>query len=585
MNRQFKYGMLAVLAAASLVGCKEDEVYKTSVTRDIELTLNGKPYNVHYGQDDGHANQRILFIYNENGSYFGNYGTTHRFALEDGTYKVFATQQVDTMLTKLPAALGDVVFDQDKECKQQLAISDPVTYSAGAPMKIAIKTRTGLLRLRAQDEKADKSYSKIKAVITTPVKGWKVSSASVIVGEPYDLVCEKATAGGGVGYTQDAVLFGSEKNPVSLRIDYLDANDNVVNSKPFAEPITVLPNDTTEVSFNLNDPNERVIVNYNILIGSQRWTEEEIFPSVKVDVPDGYTYVAPGENLSAVISEQMADADVTEVKIFLKANAAYTVNSSAVETWSKSVHLLGQTPGFGQGYATVTMGSNAMIGLEGSFDHITFENISFVPQNRLFNPRNKVFDIGTIELLNCDFDNWSTGAIWYQTSNADHQQTVGTIRLKGCRVTNYTANTSASLLRPQTTRLSAISNWEITGCLFHSKNFSTRDGLILCNMTKIDGAVDIKITDNIFIDTRGSNFTYFNIDLESAASSTLTVTGNTVSGAAAANGKGTFFKLANTSAAASGNTRTSGYTMAAYGIDEPQESATTYEELLNQQNL
>ncbi|MDE6126587.1 MAG: DUF5123 domain-containing protein, partial [Muribaculaceae bacterium] len=258
MNRQFKYGMLAVLAAASLVGCKEDEVYKTSVTRNIELTLNGKPYNVHYGQDDGHANQRILFIYNENGTYFGNYGTTHRFALEDGTYKMFATQQVDTMLTKIPAALGDVVFDQDKECKQQLAISDPVTYSAGAPLKIAIKTRTGMLRLRAEDEKADKSYTKIKAVITTPVKGWQVSSASVIVGEPYDLVCEKATAGGGVGYTQDAVLLGSEKNPVSLRIDYLDDNDNVVNSKPFAEPIAVLPNDTTEVTFKLNDPNERV---------------------------------------------------------------------------------------------------------------------------------------------------------------------------------------------------------------------------------------------------------------------------------------------------------------------------------------
>lgn len=585
MNRQFKYGMLAVLAAASIVGCKDDEVYKTSVTRDIELTLNGKPYNVHYGQDDGHANQRILFIYRDNGSYFGNYGSTHRFALEDGSYKIFATQQVDTMLTKIPAALGDVVFNQDKECKLPLAISDPVSYSAGNTLKIAIKTRTGLLRLRALDAKADKSYSRIKAVITTPVKGWKVSSASVIVGEPYDLVCEKATTGGGIGYTQDAVLFGSERNPVNLRLDYLDSEGNVVNSKPFADAITVLPNDTTEVTFNLNDPDERVIVNYNIQIGSQRWTEAEIYPSPKVEVPEGYTYVAPDEDLSAVLAEQMADAAIEEVKIYLKANASYSVKSAAVETWNKSVHLLGQTPGFGQSNATVSMGSNAMIGLEGTFDHITFENINFVPQNRLFNPRNKAFNIGTIELLNCDFNNWSTGAIWYQTSNADHQQTVGTIRLKDCRVTNYTANTSASLLRPQTSRLSTISNWEITGCLFHSKNFSTRDGLIMCNMSKIDGAVDIKILNNIFIDTRGSNYTYFNIDLASASSASLTVTGNTVSGAAAANGKGTFFKLANTSAAASGNTRTAGYSMAAYGIDEPQESATTYEELLNQQNL
>lgn len=584
MNIQFKYGMLAVLATASLVACKDDEAYKTSVTRDIELTLNGEPYNVHYGQDDGHPNQRILFIYRDNGTYFGNYGSTHRFALEDGSYKIFATQQVDTMLTKIPASLGDVVFDQDKECKLPLAISDPVNYSAGSALKIAIKTRTGLLRLKALDEKADKSYSTVRAVINTPVKGWKVSSASVIVGEPYDLVCEKATAGGGVGYTQDAVLFGSKENPVNVRIDYLDANGNVVNTKPFADAITVLPNDTTEVTFNLNDPDERVIVNYNIQVGSQRWTEVPLTPAPKVEVPEGYTYVTPDEDLSAVLTQQMADASVSEVKLYLRANSSYRINSAAVATWNKSVHLLGQTPGFGQSYATVTMGSSAMIGLEGTFDHITLENINFVPQSRLFNPRNKQFNIGTIELINCDFDNWNTGVIWYQASSADHQQTVGTMRLKGCRVTNYTTNSSSALLRPQTQRLTTISNWEITGCLFHAKNFAARD-VVMNNMSKVDGAVDIKILNNIFIDPRGSEYTYFNIDLASASSATVTVSGNTVSGSAAANGKGTFFKLNKATATASGNTRTAGYTMAAYGIDEPQETTTTYEELLNQQNL
>ncbi len=230
------------------------------------------------------------------------------------------------------------------------------------------------------------------------------------------------------------------------------------------------------------------------------------------------------------------------------------------------------------------MGSSAMIGLEGTFDHITLENINFVPQSRLFNPRNKQFNIGTIELINCDFDNWNTGVIWYQASSADHQQTVGTMRLKGCRVTNYTTNSSSALLRPQTQRLTTISNWEISGCLFHAKNFAARD-VVMNNMSKVDGAVDIKILNNIFIDPRGSEYTYFNIDLASASSATITVSGNTVSGSAAANGKGTFFKLANASATASGNTRTTGYSMAAYGIDEPQETTTTYEELLNQQNL
>ncbi len=585
MNKQFKYGMLALMAATTLVACKDDEVYKTSVTRDIELTLDGVPYNVHYGQDDGHDNQRILFIYRDNGTYFGNYGSTHRFALEDGSYKIFATQQVDTMLTKIPAALGDVVFDQDKKMEKPLAISDPVSYSAGQPLKIAIKTRTGMLRLRAIDEKADKSYTKIKAVITTNITGWKVSSASVITGEPYDLEVEKATAGGGIGYTQDALLFGSEENPVNVRIDYLDDDNNVVRSKPFADAIKVLPNDTTVVSFNLNDANERVIVNYNIQIGSQRWTEEEIFPSVKVDVPEGYTYVAPDEDLSAAIAGQLEDASVSEVKIFLKANSSYNIKKDAVASWNKSVHLLGQTPGFGQEYATVSMGSGAQIGLTGTFDHITFENIKFDPQNRLFNLRNTQFDINTIELINCDFDNWGTGIIWFQASNADNQQKVGTMRMKGCRVTNYSASTSGGLFRPQVKFLTTVGNWEIDGCLFHSKNFSTRDGVVLCNLSKLDGAIDIKVTNNIFIDTRGSEYTYFNIDLASAASSNVTFTGNTVAGSANANGKGTFLKIANATASSSGNTRTAGYSMKAYGIDEPAESATTYEELLNQQNL
>ncbi|MCM1071713.1 MAG: hypothetical protein NC210_04935 [[Clostridium] fimetarium] len=585
MNKQFKYGVLALMAAATIVACKDDEVYKTSVTRDIELTLDGKPYNVHYGQDDGHDNQRILFIYRDNGAYFGNYGSTHRFALEDGSYKIFATQQVDTMLTKIPNSLGDVVFDQDKAMKLPLAISDPVNYSAGGKLKIAIKTRTGMLRLRATDEKADKSYSKIKAVISTNVTGWKVSSASVITGDTYDLEVEKETAGGGVGYTQDAVLLGSEKNPVNVRIDYLDAQDNVVRSKPFAEPIAVLPNDTTEVSFNLNDANERVIVNYNVQIGSQRWTEAEIYPSVKVDVPDGYTYVAPDQDLTTTITEQMADASISEIKIFLKANSTYNVKKDATASWTKSIHLLGQTPGFGQNYATVSMGSDAQIGLAGTFDHITFENIRFVPQTRLFNLRNTQFDINTIELINCDFDNWNTGVIWFQASNADNQQKVGTMRMKGCRVTNYTSNSSAGLFRPQVQRLTTVANWEIDGCLFHSKNFSTRDGVILCNLKKLDGPVDIKVTNNIFIDTRGSNYTYFNIDLASASSANVTFTGNTVSGSANANGKGTFLKIAGATATASGNSRTAGYSMAAYGIDTPAESATTYEELLNQQNL
>ena len=111
---------------------------------------------------------------------------------------------------------------------------------------------------------------------------------------------------------------------MNVLIEYLDADSNVVNTKPFADGFTILPNELTEVSFELNNPDEAVIVSYDIMMGSLDWRENTIYPSVKVNVPDGFTYVSPDMDLSQTIKEQLADDSVDEIKLFLKAGSAYS---------------------------------------------------------------------------------------------------------------------------------------------------------------------------------------------------------------------------------------------------------------------
>ena len=40
--------------------------------------------------------------------------------------------------------------------------------------------RTGTLRLRATDRKADKRYSTIRAIVSTPISGYKISDATFV---------------------------------------------------------------------------------------------------------------------------------------------------------------------------------------------------------------------------------------------------------------------------------------------------------------------------------------------------------------------------------------------------------------------
>lgn len=571
MNKTLKLAVCAAMACSALAACNEEEVYSTQVTRELTMTLDGEPWNIYYG-----TSNLPLYIYNADGSFYANYSTSFRFSLPDGNYRVVATNQ--SVLMTPPTSLDMQLIEQDSTAKQTFAISDPVDYSAGAPMSLALKTRTGQLRLKANDVKPDKSYSLLRALVTTPVKAYSVAQGAPATGEPITLTRIKETSGGGVGYTEDLNLIGSETDKVTVRIEYLDADSNVVRTKDFAEGFSVLPNQLTEVAFELNDPNEAVIMNYSVSIGQLNWRNNEVFPSVKVEVPDGYTYVEPGQNLGDIFKEQMADASVSEIRLFLKAGASYVMPDKAMEGATKPFVIMGQTPGFGQSYAEVTVYN---ISMSGDIDHIIFRNLTLKPQrDRLFNLRNEEFSLGDLIFANVNINAWN-GIIWNSSVSRDNLQSIGNVTMTGCRFTNMT--TTNALWNFPARRVAPVRNFLFSGNLFHGRNFGTRN-CILTGLAKTPGAISVVVENNTFIDGRGTDCTYFDLDGSSASSLSVTVKGNTVSGSTS--GVGTWFKLSNNAAvSASGNFRTAGFSMKAYGVDTPAETTTTYSELLTQFNL
>ena len=93
--------------------------------------------------------------------------------------------------------------------------------------------------------------------------------------------------------------------------------------------------------------------------------ESTLYPSTEVKVLEGYTYVAPGELIDDVIKAQAADPSVDEIRIFLKASASYKIGGTTTNTLTKSISILGQTPGYGRSEAVVTVNSFTF---SGTFD-------------------------------------------------------------------------------------------------------------------------------------------------------------------------------------------------------------------------
>lgn len=105
-----------------IAACSEDSKYNSSVVKDIQMYLDDEAYSLNTG-----SSNKPLFIYAADGSYVANYSTLYRFQLPDGTYRIVATTEADSL--PHPGNLNDIVLNQDPKAEKVYALSAPVEYA------------------------------------------------------------------------------------------------------------------------------------------------------------------------------------------------------------------------------------------------------------------------------------------------------------------------------------------------------------------------------------------------------------------------------------------------------------------------
>lgn len=244
-----------ILLALSLVlfvltSCSNDDLkYDSYTVKLLDFQLNGEPWNLNVG-----ISTRPLFVYKDDGNYFANYSSLYPFSLENGQYKMVASDYPEQMIPS-PTNLNDLIVPQPALANQHVNLSDAVPYASPfeEPLTLNIITRTGILRLKSLDVTADKSYTTIKTTVSVKRSAYKVSDAT-FVKEDMFVTRSKATANGGINYTDDFILFqtGEEANNVRVKIECLDQNMQVVKTKELEGTFSIEGNKVTDVSFTLN---------------------------------------------------------------------------------------------------------------------------------------------------------------------------------------------------------------------------------------------------------------------------------------------------------------------------------------------
>ncbi len=573
MKKNILYISAVMALLGGLCSCSNEEAYDSSVVKNYQITKDGTDWSIYFG-----TSNKPLFIFGDDGGYLANYSSLYPFQLNNGNYRILATTEaalISDQLTAKMQRLDELVIKQDTLAKQTFAISAPVAYSAGDALQLDMFTRTGLLRLKATDTKADKRYSTVRAVVTTPISAYKVADASFVEGETV-LTHDKATNSGGVSYADDFVLIETKTagKQVGVRIDYLDSQGNVIQSKPISGTFPVNPNDTTQISFALNNADEPMIQSYTVQIASEGWQDEEINPGAPVVVPDGYTYVSPKDNIDDVFNNLKADVDVDEIKLYLKAGETYTFGSKTLNDCPKALYIAAQTPKAGKQKATVSFTGN--ISMTGDMSAVHFENIIVDGNDRFFKLKNQEFHVGEIAFVNCDFNSFN-GTLWYQETNADHQQVVDCVRFENTRFTSLTLGKSA-LFGLSNKKVAPVYNWVFRNSTFHVVSF----GKPLVNNTgKTDKTMTVDIENCTFVDMAGSSTSWFEFKGDQTDSFLFTARKNVFSGKGG--GTPTVFSLTMTDTQTlSDNYFTKGYTVNSWGVEEgkePTELSDTMDEL------
>ncbi|WP_427874028.1 hypothetical protein [Flavobacterium sp. MMS24-S5] len=235
-----------------LNSCSSDDLkYESHTVKKLDFQLNGEPWNLNVG-----ISTRPLFAYKENGEYFANYSSLYPFSLDDGKYKLVATDFPEQMVPS-PTNLNQLIVPQPALANQPVNLSDAMPYSSPfeEPLTLNIITRTGILRLKTLDIVADKSYTTIKTTVLVKRSGYKVVDGTYIKEDMF-VTRSKATASGGINYTDDFVLFqtGEEANNVRVKIECLNQNMEVVKTKELQGTFAIEGNKVTSVDFLINEP-------------------------------------------------------------------------------------------------------------------------------------------------------------------------------------------------------------------------------------------------------------------------------------------------------------------------------------------
>lgn len=232
--------------------CTSEEKYQSSLIQDFELTLNGDTWKLNTG-----ITNLPLFVYKSDGDFVANYSTHYRFTLDNGTYYFFATPNPVDMV---PDSTRTLNLDQLK-IQQPLKADKEVQISSAMKLAVPLKenlkfemlNKTGILRLKAKDLTADKSYTKIRATLTVKRTAYNVKDGSFDE-STLDLIRTKTTATGGVNYTDDFLVFetSNTQNGVKYKLELLNDSDRIVRSFVNDTIYQIFPDSVTQSNFYLN---------------------------------------------------------------------------------------------------------------------------------------------------------------------------------------------------------------------------------------------------------------------------------------------------------------------------------------------
>ena len=566
MRKNISSAVAGLMLLLGIAACSEDSKYNSSVVKDIQMYLDDEAYSLNTG-----SSNKPLFIYAADGSYVANYSTLYRVQLPDGTYRIVATTEADSL--PHPGNLNDIVLNQDPKAEKVYALSAPVEYASpfDEPLEIRMYNRTGTLRLRATDRKADKRYSTIRAIVSTPISGYKISDAT-FVKSPIEVVRNTATSTGGVNYTDDLVLFetDTDNEAVTVRFEYLDANQQVIQTKEIEGTFPILPKNLTTVSFELNNADEPTIQDYTVTIAPEEWEEEDINPDAPIRVPEGYTYVSPGENINNVFNRLKNDETATDIKLFLKAGTTYQFVAKTLDDMPKGLSIMGQEPKEGENLAVLELKSSLSVSSTDDIEAFRFENLVIkVDAQDFFKFKNQEFHIGTISWKNCEINDLQR-TMWYQEVNAAQKQTVNKIVIEDCRF--FGLNSNESGLFGLAKRDAPVHNFEFRNSTFHANDLNNA---LITRLGAMTGDLNVTIENCTFIAMK-TGMTFFDLGAKSITNGSLTVRNNLFSGAVDSE-KGTWFNIHEKiiTRIFENNYITNGFTLNNWGVGENEKPKQT----------